>query len=293
VWPRLFRRPGAPRQDAFDEILRQFESGTLTLPVSLMELVYLTADSAELEKRIGRAVASGSPRLLELRDFARQHPNAHSIVQQMEAVRTQQEPGMAEGAYWSSEYDRRVGVSPVASVALYSFGDQSLLDAMTDELVGWLEVRDLLKAGARVLDYGCGIGRVMARIAPLVRETVGVDISAAMLREARARLAELGNVRLMHAKELESGATVEPFDLILLIGVLPHIGEPFPLLHDLAGRLAPGGSLIVIDWSSDVSPDAQHVLCDRLARAEGLLQVGSAASAFALSAGGVFHFRRP
>jgi 2-polyprenyl-3-methyl-5-hydroxy-6-metoxy-1,4-benzoquinol methylase len=288
LWTSIVASLGWPKQDEFDGILRQFEAGKLAIPVALMELVYLTTGPADLEERLADAVASGWPGLRKLQDFARQHPNAHSIVHRMEAVRTQRDSGVDEKSYWSSEYDRLVSVSPLASVALYSFGDPALLDAMTDELVEWLRVRRLLKPGARVLDYGCGIGRILARIAPLVGEAVGVDIS-----EAHARLATAGNVRLKHAKDLETDPAGEPFDLILLIGVLPHIGDPFPVLHDLAGRLAPGGSLVVLDWSFTLSSEDQGVLADRLAQAEGLVLGGRAGAKLTFSAGEVFHFSRP
>ena len=293
LWTNIVGRLGRPKQDAVDGILRQFEAGKLAIPVALMELVYLTTGPDDLESRLAGAIASGGPGLRPLQDFARQHPNAHSIVQRMEAARTQRESGVDEKAYWSAEYDRLVSVSPLASVALYSFGDPVLLDAMTGEFVDWLRARDLLDPGARVLDYGCGIGRILAGIAPLVGEAVGVDLSAAMLREARARLTTMANVRLKHATELETDPAGKPFDLILLIGVLPHIGDPFALLHDLAGRLSPGGSLVVLDWSFTLSPQEQEAVADRLAQAEGLVLGDRAGAKLALSAGEIFQFSRP
>lgn len=293
LWARVVGKIGRPKDDAIGEVLRQFETGKLTIPVALMELVYLTTGPDDLEERLADAVVSGGPALHKLQDFARQYPIAHSIVHRMEAVRTERDVDVDEKAYWSSEYDRLVSVSPLASVALYSFGDQSLLDAMSDEFVEWLRARDLLDAGVRVLDYGCGIGRILARIAPLVGEAVGVDISAAMLRESRARLAAVGNVRVKHSKDLEMDHGRAPFDLILLIGVLPHIADPFPLLHDLARRLPCGGSLVILDWSFGLSPEGQDAMADRLAQAEGLVLDRAKGAGLALSAGEVFHFRKP
>ena len=43
----------------------------------------------------------------------------------------------------------------------------------------------LVPAGARVLDAGCGTGRVMIRLAELGYDCVGVDLDASMLAVAR------------------------------------------------------------------------------------------------------------
>ena len=103
LWTNIVGRLGRPKQDAFDGILRQFEAGKLAIPVAWMELVYLTTGPDDLESRLAGAIASGGPGLRPLQDFARQHPNAHSIVQRMEAARTQRESGVDEKAYWSAE----------------------------------------------------------------------------------------------------------------------------------------------------------------------------------------------
>src|SRR3954467_1923876 len=47
-------------------------------------------------------------------------------------------------------------------------------------------VTGLAEPPARVLDAGCGTGRVAIRLAGLGYAVVGVDLDASMLREARA-----------------------------------------------------------------------------------------------------------
>ena len=49
-----------------------------------------------------------------------------------------------------------------------------------------------------VADLGCGTGAVAAELAPFVGQVIGVDNSAAMLKAARRRTAELSNVDLRH-----------------------------------------------------------------------------------------------
>ena len=53
-----------------------------------------------------------------------------------------------------------------------------------------------LRAEDRVLDIGCGIGRIEKYLAPRVGEMCAVDVSGRMIARARERLAGLPNVRL-------------------------------------------------------------------------------------------------
>ena len=52
----------------------------------------------------------------------------------------------------------------------------------------------------RLLDLGCGVGRIVPIVAPLVREYVGVDISPGMLKLARERNHNCDNARFLHVK---------------------------------------------------------------------------------------------
>jgi hypothetical protein len=62
-------------------------------------------------------------------------------------------------------FDRLVGESPEASVALYSLGDPRLLDAATCEVVLLLDRLAVLGPERRVLEIGCGIGRFQQALA--------------------------------------------------------------------------------------------------------------------------------
>ena len=86
-------------------------------------------------------------------------------------------------------FDRAVGHSPEAGVALYSLGDPAILQAATAEIVDWLGAEGLLRPGDDVLDFGCGFGRVAAVLAPRCRSVLALDVSAGMVAEARRRYA--------------------------------------------------------------------------------------------------------
>jgi SAM-dependent methyltransferase len=96
----------------------------------------------------------------------------------------------------------------------------------------------------RVLDYGCGVGRLVVPFARRAREVVGVDISRGMLEESRENLKRLGieSARALHVDELDSLAPAS-FDLIHSYIVFQHIpvvqGEA--ILRKLISLLAEGG----------------------------------------------------
>jgi SAM-dependent methyltransferase len=94
------------------------------------------------------------------------------------------------------------------------------------------------------LDFGCGVGRLLLPLARRVPEVVGVDVSPAMLEEARSNCvnAGLGNVKLMASDSAEYRGCGS-FDLIHSLIVFQHIPRRtgMRLVHDLVGRLNPGG----------------------------------------------------
>jgi SAM-dependent methyltransferase len=76
----------------------------------------------------------------------------------------------------------------------------------------------------RVLDFGCGVGRILIPLAQVAQEVVGLDVSPSMLQEARRNCTEQGisNVQLL-AGDVESSSLGEPFDLIHSYIVFQHI----------------------------------------------------------------------
>ena len=104
-------------------------------------------------------------------------------------------------------------------------------------------VTELAEPPARVLDAGCGTGRVAIRLAELGYDVLGVDIDAAMLAMAREEAPDLdwrvGDLALLDTGQL--------FDVVLVAGNTIPLLEPGTLdsaARHLAAQLEAGGVLV-------------------------------------------------
>lgn len=113
------------------------------------------------------------------------------------------------------------------------------LEAMGREVLDRLE----LAGDERVLDAGCGTGRVTAALlARLPRgEVVAVDGSPAMVEAARERLGDAVDLRVADLVALELD---RPVDAILSTATFHWIADHDALFARLLANLAPGGRLV-------------------------------------------------
>jgi len=82
-----------------------------------------------------------------------------------------------------------------------------------------------LPPNARVLEIGCGIGRLLRPLAPLAAEVHGVDISEEMLRQASEALRDFPNIRVHQTSgdlRMFEDAT---FDFCFSVLVFQHIAS--------------------------------------------------------------------
>jgi 2-polyprenyl-3-methyl-5-hydroxy-6-metoxy-1,4-benzoquinol methylase len=97
----------------------------------------------------------------------------------------------------------------------------------------------------RVLDIGCGLGRLTWAISRENREVVGVDLSPAMIDGARmARHSQRVSFRQGDFLELEFSG--RGFDCIVSAAALHHMAHD-AALQRMVGLLIPGGRLIIQD----------------------------------------------
>ena len=113
-----------------------------------------------------------------------------------------------------------------------------------------------LVSGMRVLDVGSGAGDVAMAAAELVGaegEVVGVDVNAAILDTARARVKELGfeNIQFI-AGDARTLDMEGEFDAVVGRLVLMYMSDPADALKEFTRRLRPGG--IVAFQEVDFTP---------------------------------------
>jgi ubiquinone/menaquinone biosynthesis C-methylase UbiE len=113
-------------------------------------------------------------------------------------------------------------------------------------------LRFLVPPGRRVLELGCGTGRLLAKLQPSLG--VGVDISHRMIEEARRRHPEL----TFHVGNLESYLRPEildgPFDYILLLDVVGYLDDIQGSLEQLRPLTHPGTRVIIAYFSQTWRP---------------------------------------
>jgi cyclopropane fatty-acyl-phospholipid synthase-like methyltransferase len=112
----------------------------------------------------------------------------------------------------------------------------------------WI-VRDLIRPfpGMRILDLGCGPAVILDSLPEDVAYT-GYDMSAEYVAAAKARFGARGT---FHCRLLEQAevATLDPFDLVMGIGVLHHLddGTARQFMALAKAGLKPGGRVLTLD----------------------------------------------
>jgi SAM-dependent methyltransferase len=111
----------------------------------------------------------------------------------------------------------------------------------------------LVPPGSRVLDAGCGTGRVAIELARRGYDVVGVDSDPSMLAVARETAPELTWVD----GDLATLSLEQRFDLVVAAGnvmVFLAPGTEAEVVARMAAHLTPGG-VLVSGWRTERAPD--------------------------------------
>jgi 2-polyprenyl-6-hydroxyphenyl methylase/3-demethylubiquinone-9 3-methyltransferase len=98
-------------------------------------------------------------------------------------------------------------------------------------------------ADKTALDVGCGAGLLAEPLARLGAKVTGIDASPELIGVARDHAARMGleiDYRAGDVQKLQG-----EFDLVTCMEVIEHVADPATFVKALAGRLAPGGLLIM------------------------------------------------
>lgn len=106
----------------------------------------------------------------------------------------------------------------------------------------------MVPRGARILDAGCGPGRVGGRLAELGHDVVGTDLDPALIAAAQADFPDVtwltGDLSEL---DLPAAGIAEPFDAIVCAGNVLTFIDPatrHAVLSRMAAHLADGGRLV-------------------------------------------------
>jgi ubiquinone/menaquinone biosynthesis C-methylase UbiE len=112
--------------------------------------------------------------------------------------------------------------------------------------------------GARVLDVATGPGFTALAFAARTRFVLGLDLTPAMLAQARRRRDEAGANGLHFARGEAAALPVASgsFDVVTCGNAIHHFAAPLPPLRELLRACRPGGVVAISDLASD--EDAQR-----------------------------------
>ncbi len=100
-----------------------------------------------------------------------------------------------------------------------------------------------------VLEVGCGNGWYVDRFLALGNATTyqGLDLSAAMVRDARERIMALGKTDLARVQQgdILHWQSNEQYDLVIAMNLIYFFPEPSELIKRLSGFLRPGGQILI------------------------------------------------
>jgi SAM-dependent methyltransferase len=145
-------------------------------------------------------------------------------------------------------------------------GDADVYDMLSRLLLGSLfdgiaaDAAGVAPEGARVLEVGCGPGRLSIRLARQHSlDVTGLDLDPAMVERARANVDRLGNGNQRRPAFLvgDAASLAFPdgsFDLVVSTFSMHHWADPTAGLAEIARVLRPGARALVWDLRPGVRP---------------------------------------
>lgn len=157
-----------------------------------------------------------------------------------------------EAANYKAFWDNKATTTTGALIAVDGSANEEVARLTGAYTARQVECALALTPDDRVLELGCGVGRIGREIAGKVAHWQGADISANMLEVARERLAGHANVGFTELKRTSLEALPSAsFSKAYCVAVFIHMDkEDFLLyLEELARVLEPGGLVFFDTWN--------------------------------------------
>ena len=106
-------------------------------------------------------------------------------------------------------------------------------------------LQNYVSPGGKVLDFGCGPGRISVLAAKQGFEVVGVDSSASMIRAASGQSLDGLKVSFAQCEGNGDDLGLRAYDAIICSSVIEYVFDPQRLLANFVRALQPGGTLIL------------------------------------------------
>jgi 2-polyprenyl-3-methyl-5-hydroxy-6-metoxy-1,4-benzoquinol methylase len=144
---------------------------------------------------------------------------------------------------------------------------QSVLSSLESHILPLVPgLADRLRAGIRVLDVGCGSGRILTRLAELFPKSTfhGMDLSEEAIQRARSS-AEQGGLENLHfvrcdLTDFHETAETNSYDWITTFDAIHDQARPLNVLRGINRALRPDGIYLMQDikGSSHVEKNVDH-----------------------------------
>ena len=144
---------------------------------------------------------------------------------------------------------------------------QSVLSSLESHILPLVPgLTDRLAKGIRVLDLGCGQGRIVNRLAGLYPQSsfVGMDLSAEAIGFANAEAVRSGRTNCefirVDLSNFDEWAEVESFDFVTTFDAVHDQAKPLNVLQGIQRTLKPNGTYLMQDISgtSHIDRDVAH-----------------------------------
>jgi ubiquinone/menaquinone biosynthesis C-methylase UbiE len=114
-------------------------------------------------------------------------------------------------------------------------------------------LQERLKPGKRILEIGCGYGRLLGLLSDRARKVVGIDFSRSLLKRAKQNTSDLGNLQLFLMDATNLGFADSSFDYALCadsgFGNMPGIENQ--VLSEIVRVTKPGGQIVISVFSEN------------------------------------------